>query len=91
MTPDAVMWNTLITLAGRAGQLQRALDTVSEMEVCAHSQSLCDDLRIYTSYPLDQQPFIVPHPDAHMHMPKRARSQCWEASFLCTSELVVDA
>jgi len=32
MTPDAVMWNTLITLAGRAGQLQRALDTVSEME-----------------------------------------------------------
>ncbi len=31
--PDAVVYNTLITLAGRAGQLQRALEVVSEMEV----------------------------------------------------------
>ncbi len=32
LKPDAVVYNALITLAGRTGQLQRAMDTVSRME-----------------------------------------------------------
>ncbi len=31
--PDAVLWNALITAAGRAGQLQRAFQTLEEMQV----------------------------------------------------------
>lgn len=33
--PDAVVYNALVAAAGRAGQLQRALEIVSEMEVRA--------------------------------------------------------
>lgn len=33
MQPDTVVYNALITLAGRAGQLQRAMEVVGEMEV----------------------------------------------------------
>lgn len=33
LEPDVVTYNTLVSLAGQAGQLQRAMDTVTEMEV----------------------------------------------------------
>jgi pentatricopeptide repeat protein len=33
LEPDVVVYNTLVSLAGQAGQLQRAMDTVTEMEV----------------------------------------------------------
>lgn len=33
LKPDAVLWNALITAAGRAGQLQRAFQTLEEMQV----------------------------------------------------------
>ena len=31
--PDAAVWNALIAAAGRAGQLQRALDALQDMQV----------------------------------------------------------
>lgn len=32
--PDAAVWNALIAAAGRAGQLQRALEALQDMQVC---------------------------------------------------------
>lgn len=32
--PDAAVWNALIAAAGRAGQLQRALKALQDMQVC---------------------------------------------------------
>lgn len=33
LRPDAVLWNTLITAAGRAGQVQGAFQTLEDMQV----------------------------------------------------------
>jgi pentatricopeptide repeat protein len=35
--PDVVVWNTLVTAAGRAGQLQRAFAVLEEMLVCVRA------------------------------------------------------
>jgi pentatricopeptide repeat protein len=40
--PDAILWNALITAAGRAGQLQRAFHTLEDMQVgLAHACMRC--------------------------------------------------
>ena len=42
--PDRVVWNGLITAAGRAGQLQRAFQGLEDMQVCATVEALAQSV-----------------------------------------------